>query len=303
MITWLTGENSFDIREAIAALEAASDVPAERIDATELRLQDLPELLMGVSLFASKRLVVISDISKNSTLWEKLPDWLPRISDDIHVVFVDTKPDKRTTSYKALAAAANVRDFPIWGDRDESKAAQWLVTRATQRNVALTSALATRIVQRVGLDQWSLAQALETLSLLDNITPAAIDDVIPNSPSENIFQLFETALEGRSQQVADMLHTLSLTEDAYALSALINGQALSLAAVTYAPVDAMPSKDFGIHPYVASKLERHARTLGKAKVGHIVELFAQTDADLKRSKAEPWVLLEQTLQKVARVVA
>ncbi len=303
MITWLTGENSFEVREAIRELEASFGAPAERVDGTELRLQDIPELLMGMSLFASKRLVVITDITQNSAVWEKLPDWLPRVSDDIHVVFVDAKPDKRTTGYKALAQAAEVRDAPVWGERDESKATQWLVARAKQHGSTLGGAEAAHIVKRVGVNQWALAQALETVALLDEITPTAIDEVIPNSPAENIFQLFETALEGSGQQVATMLRTLSLTEDPYALNALINSQVLSLAAVTYASADATPSKDFGIHPYVASKLQRHAKTLGKAKVGQIVELFAQTDADMKRSKADPWVLLERVLQRVVRLAS
>jgi DNA polymerase III delta subunit len=70
MITWLVGENSFEIREAIKALEADFNGTAERFDGSELSLAQLPDLLMGVSLFSTERLIVISDISQNSILWE-----------------------------------------------------------------------------------------------------------------------------------------------------------------------------------------------------------------------------------------
>ncbi len=299
MITWLVGENSFEIREALSGIEADFGGTPEKVDAASLSLAQLPDILMGVSLFADKRLVVIHDITSNSHLWEKLPDWLPRINDDIHVVFVDTKPDKRTTSYKALKAVADLHEFPIWGDRDQAKAQQWVSARAQQKGVTLDSRSAQHLVQRVGLDQWQLAQALDILSLLDEITPQAIDNSIPAQPAENIFQLFETALDGRPAQAAEMVRTLELQQDPYAMFALLSSQALALAAVTFAAEGDAPAKDFAIHPFVASKMARHAKKLGKQKVTHLLSLFAQTDADMKRSKAEPWILIEQLLLKVA----
>lgn len=300
MITWLTGENSFEVREALKAIEASFNGTAERVDGTDLTLSRLPDLLMGVSLFSPERLVVISDISTNSAVWEKLPDWLARVNEDIHVVFIDTKPDKRTTSYKALKAVADLKEFPAWSDRDVQKAEQWVSGRAANQNISIDRKSVQYLVERVGLDPWQLSHALNTLSLLDEISPKTINEVIPPNLRENIFQLFETALEGKPQQVAEMIKTLSLQEDAYALFALLNSQALTLAAVTYADESANPAKDFAIHPFVASKLTRHGKKLGKAKVGHILEAFAKTDADMKRSKAEPWLLVERLLLQVAQ---
>ena len=300
MITWLVGENSFEVSAALRAIEASFDGVSERFDGTELALRLLPDLLMGVSLFSTKRLVVISDISKNVSLWEKLPDWLGRINDDIHVVFIDQKPDKRTTSYKALRAAAELHEYAAWSERDDAKAEAWLASRAKDQSVAIDSKSIRHLVSRVGLDQWQLASALDTLSLLDEVSPQVIDDVIPPNLHENIFQLFEVALEGKSQQVAEMIKTLSLQEDPYALFALLTSQANTLAAVAYADGDDVPTKDFAIHPFVASKLSRHAKRLGKGHVAHIIEAFAKADADMKRSRAEPWLLIQQLLLTIAR---
>lgn len=300
MITWLIGENTFEIREAVRAIEAGFSGTAERVDGSELSLAGLPDLLMGVSLFSAERLVIIRDITLNGTLWEKLPDWLPRIADDIHIVFIDTKPDKRTTSYKALKAVADMQEFPAWTERDTQKAEQWVSERAKSLGVSFDRKLTQRLVERVGLDQWQLSHALDILSLLDTVTLESIDEIIPQNLRENIFQLFETALEGKSTQVAEKLGTLALQEDPYALFALLSSQALTLAAVTYASDDDIPAKDFGIHPFVASKLVRHGSKLGKARVGQIVEAFAKTDADLKRSKAEPWLLIKRVLLETAK---
>lgn len=300
MITWLVGENTFEVREVLKSIEASFDGTPERIDGIELTLSGVPDLLMGTSLFSTARLVVISDISQNASLWEKLPNWLPRVSDDIHVVFIDAKPDKRTTSYKALKAAADVKEFPAWSDRDTQKAEQWVGARAQSMKLPIDRRAIQHLVSRVGLDQWQLAYALDTLSLLDAVTVEAINEIVPPNPTENIFQLFETALEAKPVQVAEKLRTLSLHEDPYAFFALLTSQALTLAAVTYADETANPSKDFGIHPFVASKLVRHGKRLGKTRVGHIVEAFAKTDADMKRSKAEPWLLIERTLLEISQ---
>lgn len=295
MITLLTGENSFEIHEAVQAIVARFDGQPERIDGSVLELRQLPDLLMGGTLFADTRLVIISELSTNASLWQKLPEWLPRVSDDIHLVLIDTKPDKRTTSYKALKNVASLHEYPAWTERDVQKAEGWLAERAKAQAVALDRKLVHYIVHRVGVNQWLLANALETVSLLDEITPEVIDQIIIPNPVENVFELFETALSGNRSQLHTMLRTLELQEDPYAIFGLLSSQAFSLAAIAYADGTHNPSKDFAIHPFVASKLAKHAKRLGKPAVSRIMKQFAQTDADMKSSRAEPWILIEQLL--------
>jgi len=295
MITLLTGSNSFEINEALRALELTFDGRPEKIDGTTLELKNLPDLLMGSTLFAEKRLVIIRDLSQNLAVWEKLPEWTPRISDDIQLVLVDEKPDKRLTAYKELKKVADVHEFNNWGDRDYPTAENWTVRRAESLGIKLDKKLAHQIVERVGLDQWQLAQALEKLSLLDEITSETIESTIDASPTENVFQLFETALEGNHKKVHTMIRTLELTEDPYKLFALLSSQAFQLTAVAHAGAGDDPSKDLAIHPFVASKLSRHAKKFGKSGTARILNIFAGADADMKLSKADPWLLIEKAL--------
>lgn len=299
MITLLTGDNSFERHEALQAIVAGFDGTAERVDGAGLELRQLPDLLMGGTLFADKRLVIISDLSSNSFLWQKLPDWLPRLSDDVHLVLVDEKPDKRTISYKALKKVARVQEFPAWSDRDYHKAEQWFENRAKAEKLTLDKKTVHHVVSRVGGNQWLLVNALETLSLLDEITPETINQTIVANESENIFELFEIALTGNKVALRDTLRTIEVQEDPYATFALLSSQAFSLAAVSYADNTQNASKDFAIHPFVASKLIQHAKRLGKPAVVRIMKKFAQTDADMKISKAEPWILIERLLFDLA----
>ncbi len=293
MIQFLIGDNSFEIDRALQGLVAAFKGTVEKVDGADLLLRDLPDLLMSTTLFSDKRMVIIRDLSSNKTVWPLLPNWLERVSDDVDLILIDTKPDKRTATYKALKEA--VREFPAWTDRDTAKAEAWVA----QQDLKLDKKLAHHLVERVGVDQWQLSSALEKLRFLDEITEKTIDQTIDASPTENVFNLFETALRGNPKKVHDMVATLELTEDAYQLFALLASQAFQLAAIQAAGSGDNPAKDFGIHPFVVSKLSSYARQLSQKDIKVIIKAFAHADADMKLSKAEPWLLVERALLIVA----
>jgi DNA polymerase III delta subunit len=299
MITWFTGENTFEIQQAVKAAVTTFDGMPERLDGTTLELKNIPDLLMGATLFAEKRLVIIKDLSQNSPVWEKLPEWIDRMSDDISLILIDGKPDKRTTGYKEVKKRAHLKEFPVWGDRDQALAESWLLKQSETLGLNLDKKLVHHIVERIGLDQWQLASGLDKIALLETITPETINDIIEPNASENVFQLFELALEGRREALHDMVRSLELVEDPYKLFALLSSQAFQLAAVASASNADNPVKDFGIHPYVAGKLSRHGNRLGARGAARILTAFAQTDADMKRSKGEPWLLIERTLLSIS----
>jgi DNA polymerase III delta subunit len=299
MITWFTGENTFEIQQAVKAAVTTFDGMPERLDGTTLELKNIPDLLMGATLFAEKRLVIIKDLSQNSPVWEKLPEWIDRMSDDISLILIDGKPDKRTTGYKEVKKRAHLKEFPVWGDRDQALAESWLLKQSETLGLNLDKKLVHHIVERIGLDQWQLASGLDKIALLETITPETINDIIEPNASENVFQLFELALDGRREAIHDMVRSLELVEDPYKLFALLSSQAFQLAAVASASNADNPVKDFGIHPYVAGKLSRHGNRLGARGAARILTAFAQTDADMKRSKGEPWLLIERTLLSIS----
>jgi DNA polymerase-3 subunit delta len=303
MITVLTGENSFEIQQALRVYARAFDGTAEYIDGTELELKQLPDLLMGATLFANKRLVIIKQLSDNKAIWPELSDWLPRVSDDIHLILVEAKPDKRTKSYKDLIKAATVTEFKPWTERDTAKAEQWVAGEAKVLSCEIDQASIRTLVQRVGPDQWLLYQALQKLSVLDRVTPEVIAEVIEANPVENVFDLFESALRGNTAKVGHMIKTLELTEDPYRLFGLLSGQAFQLAALAVAgdKSSSEVAKDLGVHPYGLGKLTTYARSLGRSGVKKVIAAFAEADTGMKTSSAEPWLLIERALMKVAAI--
>jgi DNA polymerase III delta subunit len=301
MITLLLGDNSFELEQALARISSEFDGTAEKINSSELQLAQLPDILMGVSLFATARLIIIRNLSENKSIWAVFGDWLPRISDDINLVLIESKPDKRTATFKVLKDQANIKEFQPWNDRDTAKAEKWVIDRSKVLGFDIDAKNARILVERVGVDQWRLSHALEKLSLADTISPEVIKDIIEASPAENVFELFEIALKRDVKNLKRTLNILKQTEDVYRLSALLFTQAFQLAAVWSATRSDNVSKDFGIHPYVASKLALIAKRLSKSDVVKIISTFAEADDDMKTSRAEPWLLIELALIKIANI--
>ena len=299
MITLLIGDNSYEIDHEVQRLAADFDGTPEKFDGEDLQVQQLPDLLAGMSLFAEKRLVIIKQLSENKSVWSELPAFLERMSDDVHLLLVEPKPDKRTSAFKTLQKVAKVHEYKVWTERDNTKAEKWVGEQAAERGMKFTPALSRLLVARVGVDQWELTHALDKLSLLDEVTDEALKDVIEAHPSENVFGLFETALKGDRARLHEMVTTLSLSEDPYQLFGLLSSQAFQLAVLAAAGENENVAKDIGAHPFVLSKLQPYARKKGVAGTRAILQAFAEADHSMKTSSIDPWLALERALLQVS----
>jgi DNA polymerase-3 subunit delta len=302
MITLLYGENNFELTRALQQIAAGFRGREERIDAVDMELRHLPDLLMGATLFAEKRLVIIKNVSENKRIWDALPDWFERLSDDIHLVLVETKPDKRSRTYKALQKKAEVKEFAAWTERDVSKAEQWATLEAKQLGFDLDKKSAHTVVARAGVDQWRLHYALQKLAVVPRVTPEVVEDLIEANPTENVFNLLEAALKGDMVRVKNMLETLEASEDPYRLFGLLSAQVFQLAALSVSEMPANEvAKDLGAHPFALSKLTSYAKKLGKSRIRQVVAAMAEADTSLKTSAADPWLLIERALVKISTI--
>ncbi len=298
MLEVFYGDDGFAIHEALGELVREYDGETERVDGTQLALRDLPDLLMSSTLFSTRRLVVIRDLSENSQLWQALPDWLARVSDDVRVVCVEAKLDKRTATYKTLKKANAVREFVAWTVKDRAVALKWLSGRLGSHDKSVPAAL----LDRVGYDKWTLSQAAEVLSLKEGtVTASDVEALIEKSTEENIFAVFESALRGDAREVKRLVDQLKIQQDPYTFFGLLSSQAVQLYGVAVSrPSDAI-EKDLGIHPFVAKKMAQFASRLSLAQARMVLAAVAEADADMKLSKGEPWLLVERALLKIASV--
>lgn len=303
VITLLTGDNSFELQRSLDAIIAEFKGLPEKIDGADVTLAELPNLIMGATLFSDKRLVVIRSLSDNKPVWEMLADWTDKVSDDVHVVLVESKPDKRTRTYKTLQKMAIVHECKAWSDNDTATAEVWAINEARAQDWELSKKAARVLVDRVGVDQWLLSGALHKLAVLDAVDEAVVNDVVEAQPKENVFNLFEAALKGNGAQVNQMIKTLELTEDPYMVFGLLSGQVFQLTVLSNS--DQSPKEiasAIGAHPFALSKLAPYGKNLGPAVTKKILTFFADADMAMKTSGGEPWLLIERALLKTIQVV-
>ena len=301
MITLLTGDNSFEIEQYVKGLIQNFDGEVEKIDADSINLNNLPDVLMGVSLFSQKRLIIIRQLSQNSSIWKIIADWLDKISDDITLILVEPTLDKRTGAYKAISKSGSIKEFTAWRDRDYLKAEEWVALEAKKRDLKLSKENARLLVNKIGVDQWQLFHAIEKLSDLGDASAENIEDFIDSNPLESSLNLLDSAVRGDVPAVQKTLMAVKQNEDAYRIFALLSSQAFNMLTIYSSEKSDDISKDFSIHPFVISKLSPLVRKIGKGGVSKLIQILAKADDDIKSSKAEPWIIIESALLKITAI--
>ncbi len=296
MIRVLFGDNSFLRRQRLSELVTGADV--EYVDGEQIGIGELKDLIGARSLFSSSQLIVIRDLGLNSQVWPVLSDI--KIDDDTTVILDEQKLDKRTKTYKYLQKQAKLEEFKSFDERDYLKAESWLIDRAKKvYSFNLEPAIAKIIVQRLGVDMGRLDNVLTQLSLKDKIDEEFIDNFLPIPKSENVFELLNAALNGRSSEVQKIIaysETASGPDGAYMTMGLIVSQVINIRALLLTGGDSVKvANDFSTSPYALRQLESLAGATSIEEVDRLINALAAADEQMKTTVANPWLLLELAL--------
>ncbi len=272
----------------------------ERWDGEEIKSpQELTEILQSISLFSSEKLVVIRGLSKNKPLWDYLGEHLSDISWRCDVILVEESPDRRTKTFKALQklSAVITCDEP-----SENQLIDWIIKTGDASGKPFTKALAMHLLRRVGSDQTTLSQEIAKVSLVtSDLTAELIDNHVESSPEGSAFDLLDAVVAKKTELIADLLKNLRYQDDPYRLFGLLVSQVFTLALVHAAgsmPADEI-AKQAAVHPFVVRKLKEATGVMSQTELAQVVSEVALLDDRLKSSVADPWLLIEQALSKIA----
>lgn len=311
MIYLVLGQDVFKQRQAVDEIIRTSGLQPEKFDGAELTENQLADTVAGVTLFSTERLVIVRDLSENKALWDKLAEWLGRVSSDTTLVLIEVKPDKRTKAYKAIAKAAKIITVDPWTDRQAGEAAKWLSDFAKQNGAKLSSEQVQKIIKRAcmqgdrpgayTIDQQVLANAILALSALENVDDEAISAVLPESTVDNVFELLDTAMGGDPVRTQQLMHNLQTTADPYMTLGFVMSQWSQLVAlkVSGEQPDALAAR-IGVSAFVLKKLHRHASGLRLARVKQLTDLLARLDVQSKTTGANPWNLLARFIGELSK---
>lgn len=311
MIHLVIGNDVYKRRQIVSKLSVAATSAPEKFDGTTLTENQLADCIAGATLFSSERLIIITDLSQNKSLWDKLADWLGRVSSDTTLVLLESTVDKRTKAYKTIAKAVTLHAADPWTDRQTGDAVRWVMARAKELGAVLNAeqagnlvARATAMADRPGtytIDQQQLEGALQSLAVLGAVTDDSIGAVLPESSADNVFELIDVALGGNKTRVAQLLRNLHATADPYMTFGYIASQWAQLAALKIASVspDDLAAKT-GSSPYILKKLQPHANRLSLARVKELTRLLADLDVKTKTTGVEPWVAVDRFIGELCK---
>jgi len=306
MVITLTGENAFGLKAGLQALTGAfaktnGDLALERVDGEEAEYAKIQEALTSSPFLAPKKMVVLSQPSKNKQYLENFEQLFSDLPETTEVVILEPKPDKRLAYYKFLKKSTDFRDFP---GMDQIGLASWLVEAAKNQNGTLSSADARYLVERVGLNQQLIANELEKLLLYDpHITKQSIDLLTEPSPSSTIFNLLEAAFGGNTKRVLDLYaEQRALKVEPQQIIAMLAWQ-LHVLAVVKAAGDRSAdqiAKEAGFNPFVIRKTQAIAKNLSTTEVKTLVNDLLEIDIKSKSVSIDLDEALQVYLLKLAQ---
>lgn len=299
MITLLYGENNYQIHQRLKSILDTFDQKEaiERFEGESISLPDFDTIFGGLSLFATKRLIIIKYLSSNKDMWTALAERLDDISDETHLVIVEEAPDKRTKTFKALQKSAEIFEAK---NLSETEVSAWLLQEAEANNSPIDARTAKNLIDRVGIDQWQLHFALEKLQGVSDISLELIQDVVEASSEANVFSAIDAILNAQPQKAQELLSVLRTSEDAYFFFGLLANQLFQLIALTVSGKSSQQvAGDLKVHPYPLQKMQQYAKKLTKNEIVFIAETVGQCDDRLKRSGVDPWIVIEQAVVKLA----
>ena len=199
-VTTLCGSNSYEISlslnqrlEQFLNHSGNDDAGIERIDASTIDDAiggEIINRLMSPSLFASHKLVVIRDLSKNTQLSEQFIEWLDgdMASDQSSdVIILDPTLDGRSKLYKSLKTKTDFKEFkPL----QAALLATWVTKYVNDHKGVIGNSDANYLVNRAGLDQMRLASEIDKLlTHAPSITTDAINLLVEPNIDSTTFDL------------------------------------------------------------------------------------------------------------------
>lgn len=303
MVVTAVGENVFERAQFVAQLKAdfitkhGSD-GVEEYDGDKLELSSLGSLLGGVSLFASNRLVIVRNLSENNEVAEKLLDRLKAVSDEVTLLIVETKLDKRTALYKTLKKETDFHEFM---QRSDAEVERWITEEVKRQGGDISTAEARMLREYCGNDQSRLFNEIAKLTGYDpHITRESIELLVDKNPNDTVFELLESAMGGRREAALKKLIALERAhEDPFQIASMLVWQAHILAIVLAADVarvqETVVAKDHKLNPYVVKKSHALVSRVSPAGVKKIVARVAELDTRLKTGTYSPWRAIENTI--------
>jgi DNA polymerase-3 subunit delta len=307
------GEAEFMIEEAWRGLlekivpESARAFNGERWSAKDHTMSEVANLLSGMPMFGSRRLLMVRSIGD----WPKeqrkaLESYLARPC--AHACLVLTAP-KRKGLESLESAVSDVGKVIHFHAPSEKDAPRWLMDRAKKLGKQLSPRAAALLLEQVGLEFSILERELEKLCLYTErgkIEPADVEQVSCNQRSFTVFELTRYVGQKQNGKALASLRSLLLAgESPLGILALLSRQIRIVWQVKNGLEDGVPlealAQKLRLPGFAVRDYARQAALFSELRLARMHQIIRETDSALKSSGTPPEKLMELLIADLCRV--
>jgi DNA polymerase-3 subunit delta len=277
MTVTLTGSNSYLLRRRLDELTSKfvaeqGELALERIEAQNIELQAITEAVQGLPFLATRKMVVVRDLSANKPAAEAIEQIISSTEETTDLIIYEPAPDKRTSYFKVLKSQTQLEEF---NELDARALASWLSDEAKKQGGQLGFADANYLVERIGVNQQMLASELGKLLTYDlQVTRANIDLLTEPTPQGKIFELLDAAFGGNKKRAMKLYEEQRAQRvEPQAILAMIAWQLQLLALAKHSKnlPAATVAKDAGLNPYPVTKAKNLAAKISENELNKMVD--------------------------------
>lgn len=303
MIVFLHGDNSYAITRHLIQLKAqyakkyVDSLELIELDAGEVSFPQLEQTLLAMPMFYTHRLVVVANLVAAKAYADAIPDLIERIPESTVAAFDGRGMDRRTAFFKSLAKLPQAKEYKVLTANELTR---WIQQEAKRQGASLSTGEALYLVQRVGNDQWRLAQEIAKLSEEGAaITRERIHDLVAPRLEDSVFKLVSAIMRRDVPSALSVYDELVLTGSSeQAIIGALSWQfrVFSLVLDESSPDDIQAS---GMSAYAVQRARSEVRGIDRAIVARSFQSLLAADQAIKRGELKPDQAMLQLIVELA----
>jgi len=329
------GRDDFSLREELARIKGELDsdgmlsVNTDVLDGREVSPEQLMAICDTMPFLSAHRLVVVEGLLKRfdrperprrgaraargeSTealeRWRGLADYAQRMPDTTTLILVDEEVSAGNPLLQALKPSGQVREFrPL---RTTEIVLQWILKRAQNQGIDISSAAARLLADLVGNNLWLLASELEKLAAYAQgrrIEGADVRALVSEARDISVFAMVDAIAEKRAAVAMRVLRQLTTAgaEGGYLLAMVVRQYRLIIQAREMMTAG-LPSQEIGqrlgvTSGFVLQKILDQAQRYSLSRLKAAYRRLLEADVGVKRGHYDEGLALELLVHDLARI--
>ena len=320
------GEDTFTIREELAALVSKMGDPATRelntayLDGRTVTLAEVRHHSSTFPFLADRRLVIVTGLlerlgQKNRSNADRqfladLAAYLPTLPPTTRLIFAESTTLSKRNRVLALALKREDGHAKTFNAPSGTGLTRWVRNRVKQAGGTIEPRAADTLCTFVGNDLYQLHNEIEKLvAYTDGQRPITTDDIqllTPHARQANIFDMVD-ALGRRDGKTASRIYHQLLDAGDHPLALLgmiIRQFRLMIQVQELAPKLGSPqaiARELRQNPYPIQKILAQSKNYTPEQLVAVYHKLLDTDVDIKTGRMEPTLALDTLIAGLSRV--